>query len=159
MSHAGEIGAKGHAAEFIKGCVKRSSYRRGNLRFQNSDNALAVGLSERNEATGRGNPVRDHGVQEGMQLSVGGRGNAGERGGPPGDLIILIEEEPHPELHRDGLGTERVYDSRHTFMCYAVANRDQLRFRALQHIHAQCDTDRSGDECERAIDSRQRDLG
>jgi molecular chaperone DnaJ len=43
------------------------------------------------------------GVQEGMQLSVSGRGNAGERGGPPGDLIILIEEEQHPELHRDGL--------------------------------------------------------
>jgi molecular chaperone DnaJ len=43
------------------------------------------------------------GVQEGMQLSVTGRGNAGERGGPAGDLIILIEEEQHPELHRDGL--------------------------------------------------------
>jgi molecular chaperone DnaJ len=43
------------------------------------------------------------GVQEGMQLSVGGRGNAGERGGAPGDLIILIEEEQHAELHRDGL--------------------------------------------------------
>lgn len=43
------------------------------------------------------------GVQEGMQLSVSGRGNAGERGGPPGDLIVLIEEEPHPELVRDGL--------------------------------------------------------
>jgi len=43
------------------------------------------------------------GVQEGMQLSVGGKGNAGERGGPAGDLIILIEEEQHPELHRDGL--------------------------------------------------------
>jgi molecular chaperone DnaJ len=43
------------------------------------------------------------GVQEGMQLSVGGRGNAGERGGAAGDLIILIEEEQHPELHRDGL--------------------------------------------------------
>jgi len=43
------------------------------------------------------------GVQEGMQLSVSGRGNAGERGGPPGDLIILIEEEQHPDLHRDGL--------------------------------------------------------
>jgi molecular chaperone DnaJ len=43
------------------------------------------------------------GVQEGMQLSVGGRGNSGERGGSPGDLIILIEEEQHPELHRDGL--------------------------------------------------------
>jgi len=43
------------------------------------------------------------GVQEGMQLSVGGKGNAGERGGPNGDLIILIEEEAHKELHRDGL--------------------------------------------------------
>lgn len=43
------------------------------------------------------------GVQEGMQLSVGGRGNAGERGGPNGDLLILIEEEAHPELHRDGI--------------------------------------------------------
>jgi molecular chaperone DnaJ len=43
------------------------------------------------------------GVQEGMQLSVGGKGNAGERGGSAGDLIILIEEEPHKELHRDGI--------------------------------------------------------
>jgi molecular chaperone DnaJ len=43
------------------------------------------------------------GVQDGMQLSVSGRGNAGERGGPNGDLIVLIEEEAHPQLHRDGL--------------------------------------------------------
>ncbi|HRE52128.1 MAG TPA: molecular chaperone DnaJ [Flavitalea sp.] len=43
------------------------------------------------------------GVQEGMQLSVGGRGNAGERGGASGDLLILIEEERHKELHRDGI--------------------------------------------------------
>ena len=43
------------------------------------------------------------GVQEGMQLSLSGKGNAGERGGGPGDLIILIEEESHPELQRDGL--------------------------------------------------------
>jgi molecular chaperone DnaJ len=43
------------------------------------------------------------GVQEGMQLSVGGKGNAGERGGSQGDLIVLIEEEAHKELHRDGL--------------------------------------------------------
>jgi molecular chaperone DnaJ len=38
-----------------------------------------------------------------MQLSVGGKGNAGERGGSAGDLIILIEEEHHKELHRDGV--------------------------------------------------------
>ncbi len=43
------------------------------------------------------------GVQEGMQLSVSGKGNAGERGGSSGDLIILIEEEAHEELQRDGL--------------------------------------------------------
>ncbi len=43
------------------------------------------------------------GVQEGMQLSMSGKGNAGERGGAPGDLIIQIEEEAHPELQRDGL--------------------------------------------------------
>jgi molecular chaperone DnaJ len=43
------------------------------------------------------------GVHEGMQLSMSGKGNAGERGGSMGDLIIQIEEEPHAELHRDGL--------------------------------------------------------
>jgi len=43
------------------------------------------------------------GVQEGMQLSLSGKGNAGERGGPTGDLIILIEEETHPQLQREGL--------------------------------------------------------
>ena len=43
------------------------------------------------------------GVQEGMHLSMSGRGNAGERGGPPGDLLILIEEERHAELRRHEL--------------------------------------------------------
>ncbi|HEU4607629.1 MAG TPA: DnaJ C-terminal domain-containing protein, partial [Chitinophagaceae bacterium] len=43
------------------------------------------------------------GVQEGMQLSMSGKGNAGERSGMPGDLLILIEEEAHKDLHRDGL--------------------------------------------------------
>lgn len=43
------------------------------------------------------------GVQEGMQLSMSGKGNIGERGGAPGDLIILIEEEAHPHLNREGL--------------------------------------------------------
>lgn len=42
------------------------------------------------------------GVQEGMQLNVPGKGNAGQRGGGNGDLIVLIEEEPHKELQRDG---------------------------------------------------------
>jgi molecular chaperone DnaJ len=42
------------------------------------------------------------GVAEGMQLSVGGKGNAAPRGGVPGDLIVSIEEIPHEELQRDG---------------------------------------------------------
>lgn len=53
------------------------------------------------------------GVQEGMQLSVSGRGNAGERGGGAGDLIVLIEEEAHPHLTRDGLNVG--YDLHITF--------------------------------------------
>ena len=48
------------------------------------------------------------GVQEGMQLSLNSKGNAGERGGQSGDLIVLIEEEQHPQLQRDGLNV--VYD-------------------------------------------------
>jgi len=43
------------------------------------------------------------GVQAGMQLNVGGKGNAGERGGMAGDLLVLIEEEAHKDLQRDGL--------------------------------------------------------
>lgn len=42
------------------------------------------------------------GVEEGMQLSVSGKGNAARRGGINGDLLVLIEEEKHPELLRDG---------------------------------------------------------
>ena len=41
------------------------------------------------------------GVGEGMQLSMSGKGNAAPRGGVNGDLLILIEEEEHPELKRE----------------------------------------------------------
>ena len=41
------------------------------------------------------------GVMEGMQLSVSGKGNAARRGGVNGDLLVLVEEEAHPELIRD----------------------------------------------------------
>lgn len=42
------------------------------------------------------------GVADGMQLSMGGQGNAARRGGISGDLIVLIEEQEHPQLVRDG---------------------------------------------------------
>jgi len=42
------------------------------------------------------------GVSTGIQLAKQGVGNAGERGGQPGDLIIVIEEKEHEVLSRDG---------------------------------------------------------
>ena len=48
------------------------------------------------------------GVEQGMQLSMRGKGNAGQQGGPPGDLLINIEEKTHPSLKRDGANI--IYD-------------------------------------------------
>jgi molecular chaperone DnaJ len=42
------------------------------------------------------------GVEEGMQLKVGGKGNAGPFDGVPGDLLVVIEEEANEVLQRDG---------------------------------------------------------
>ena len=49
------------------------------------------------------------GVAEGMQLSVSGKGNAAPRGGINGDLLVVIEEEEHELLKRDG--SNLFYDS------------------------------------------------
>lgn len=48
------------------------------------------------------------GVEEGMQLSMRGSGNAGQKGGPAGDLLINIEEKAHEHLTRDGSNV--IYD-------------------------------------------------
>ena len=40
------------------------------------------------------------GVQDGMQLAMQGKGNAGPRGGIAGDLIVLIEELEHDTFER-----------------------------------------------------------
>jgi molecular chaperone DnaJ len=42
------------------------------------------------------------GVSEGMQLSMGGKGNAAARGGIAGDLLIQIEEIKNDQFERDG---------------------------------------------------------
>jgi molecular chaperone DnaJ len=42
------------------------------------------------------------GVGKGMQMTVGGKGNAPRRGGVNGDLLVVIDEEEHPELIREG---------------------------------------------------------
>ena len=42
------------------------------------------------------------GVTEGNYIPLRGEGNVGQRGGPAGDIIVVIEEEPHPHLIRNG---------------------------------------------------------
>lgn len=42
------------------------------------------------------------GVEDGMQLSVSGKGNAGPFDGIAGDLIVVVEEVSNPDLRRDG---------------------------------------------------------
>jgi molecular chaperone DnaJ len=42
------------------------------------------------------------GVGKGMQMTVGGKGNAPRRGGVNGDLLVVIDENEHAELIREG---------------------------------------------------------
>jgi molecular chaperone DnaJ len=59
---------------------------------------------------GRGREVRRRtlrvdvpaGIGDGQRIRLAGRGHAGERGGPPGDLYILVHVEPDERFLRDG---------------------------------------------------------
>lgn len=42
------------------------------------------------------------GVDNGMRLKMSGYGDAGEAGGPPGDLFVFINVQPHPVFERKG---------------------------------------------------------
>jgi len=42
------------------------------------------------------------GIADGQRIRVGGRGHAGERGGPPGDLYVLLAVREDPRFVRDG---------------------------------------------------------
>jgi molecular chaperone DnaJ len=59
---------------------------------------------------GRGREVRRRtlrvdvpaGIADGQRIRLGGRGHAGEAGGPPGDLYVLIHVREHERFLRDG---------------------------------------------------------
>jgi molecular chaperone DnaJ len=53
------------------------------------------------------------GVADGDRLRVPGKGNAGLRGGPPGDLYVTMKVASHPMFRRDG-------DDLHTVVAIAV---------------------------------------
>ena len=42
------------------------------------------------------------GIDDGMRIKVSGYGDAGEDGGPPGDLYVYVQVERHDVFHREG---------------------------------------------------------
>ena len=54
------------------------------------------------------------GVMGGMQLAMNGKGNMTSKGGVAGDLLIVIEETPDPNLRRDNLNV--IYDLNISFV-------------------------------------------
>ena len=42
------------------------------------------------------------GVDDGSRIRIAGSGEAGTRGGPPGDLYVYLTVAPHPRFRRDG---------------------------------------------------------
>lgn len=62
------------------------------------------------ECSGRGRRVQrvkvaveiPAGIADGQRIRIGGRGHAGERGGPPGDLYVLVRVREDSRFLRDG---------------------------------------------------------
>jgi molecular chaperone DnaJ len=50
------------------------------------------------------------GIADGQRIRVAGRGHAGERGGPPGDLYVLVRVREDPRFVRDGNDLVTVVD-------------------------------------------------
>ena len=64
------------------------------------------------------------GVSDGMQLSMGGKGNVPPRGGVAGDLLILVEEEEDENLKRDG--NNLVFDLHISFIEAALGTQVEV---------------------------------
>ena len=64
------------------------------------------------------------GVSEGNYIPLHGQGNAGRRGGPSGDLLVVIEEEPHPYFTRNG--DDIIYDHLVSFPVAALGGEVEI---------------------------------
>ncbi|MBN2365423.1 MAG: molecular chaperone DnaJ [Calditrichaeota bacterium] len=64
------------------------------------------------------------GVADGNYMTVRGKGNAGPQGGPPGDLIVVMEEKPHDFFTRSG--SDVVYDLNISFPEVALGTEVEI---------------------------------
>jgi len=64
------------------------------------------------------------GVDTGSQIRLAGEGEAGLRGGPPGDLYIVLKVKPHPQLRRQD--EDVVYDLRINMIQAALGDRIEV---------------------------------
>src|SRR2546429_2940587 len=64
------------------------------------------------------------GVDTGSQIRLSGEGEAGYRGGPPGDLYIVLRVKPHPQLQRHE--QDIVYDLRTNVVQAALGDRIEV---------------------------------
>ena len=64
------------------------------------------------------------GVDTGSQIRLSGEGEAGLRGGQPGDLYVVLRVKPHPELARRENDT--IYELRLNFVQAALGDRIQV---------------------------------
>jgi molecular chaperone DnaJ len=87
---------RGHMV-FAKACAACDGA--GRIRRQTCETCQGQGVEAQSEIVRISVPP---GVDTGARVRVPGKGHAGVRGGPPGDLYLDIEVEPHPFFRRDG---------------------------------------------------------
>lgn len=64
------------------------------------------------------------GVKAGNYIPIRGEGDVGPRGGPPGDLLVLIDEKPHNHFQRRG--DDILYELKLTFPQAALGDRVEV---------------------------------
>ncbi len=72
------------------------------------------------------------GVSDGNYLTVRGKGNVGPHGGPAGDLVVVIEEKPHPFFVRNG--NDVIYDLYLSFPQVALGTEVQIPTLELEKV-------------------------
>jgi curved DNA-binding protein len=96
----------------IFGGQRRGAGRQGPRRGQDLESTVTIDLASALRGTqlslrvsDTGEPVTVRvppGVSEGGRLRIQGQGGPGQRGGPPGDLLLVVHVSPHPHFKREG---------------------------------------------------------